>query len=299
MSTAVAGNAEQVEYWNGPEGQHWADHEARFDAMLVPFLEPVLGAAAVGAGTASSTSAAATARSSRAAAARGATVTGVDISAPMLARARERATAEALAVEFVQADAQVHAFAEPFDAVVSRFGVMFFADPAAAFANLAGRAAPGGPPGLRLLAGPVRQRVGGRARPGHAPDRRGARHAPARRARTVRLRRCRPGRGILEGAGFSDVAVDAATQPLLLGGGLDLDEAVAWLAEGGMGKRFLGGADAGHHRPGAGGGPGGHGAERLTRRRPHGVGHLAGARHRLISPTVPARKRPVHAVRYQ
>jgi hypothetical protein len=50
--------------------------------------------------------------------------------------------------------------------------------------------------------------------------------------------------GILEGAGFTDVAVDPVALPLLLGGGRDLDDAVAWLSEGGMAKRFLAGADA-------------------------------------------------------
>ena len=63
-------------------------------------------------------------------------VLGADISAPMLAVARQRAEAAGLAnVSVAQADAQVHAF-EPADAIYSRFGVMFFADPAAAFANI-------------------------------------------------------------------------------------------------------------------------------------------------------------------
>jgi SAM-dependent methyltransferase len=71
--------------------------------------------------------------------------TGADISAPMIASARERAAREGLATaRFVCADAQTHAF-EPAsaDAIVSRFGVMFFADPVAAFANLRRAAAPG------------------------------------------------------------------------------------------------------------------------------------------------------------
>jgi SAM-dependent methyltransferase len=57
-----------------------------------------------------------------------------------------RATEEGLTnVEFIRADAQVHPFAAAsFDLVVSRFGVMFFADPAAAFANLHRATAPGG-----------------------------------------------------------------------------------------------------------------------------------------------------------
>jgi SAM-dependent methyltransferase len=63
-------------------------------------------------------------------------VVGVDISAPLLDVARRRAAGLGN-VDFVQADAQTHRF-EPgaFDAIFSRFGVMFFADPAAAFANL-------------------------------------------------------------------------------------------------------------------------------------------------------------------
>ncbi len=49
--------------------------------------------------------------------------------------------------------------------------------------------------------------------------------------------------GILAAAGFTDVACEAHTPAILLGGGLGLDDTVAWLTEGGMGKRFLGGAD--------------------------------------------------------
>ena len=63
---------------------------------------------------------------------------GVDISGPALALARERAVASGVnGVEFIEADAQAHAF-EPgaFDVVISRFGTMFFGDPVAAFANL-------------------------------------------------------------------------------------------------------------------------------------------------------------------
>ena len=63
-------------------------------------------------------------------------VLGVDVSAPMLGRARERAPAD-LPLEFVLADATVHSF-EPgrSDLLFSRFGVMFFADPVLSFANM-------------------------------------------------------------------------------------------------------------------------------------------------------------------
>jgi SAM-dependent methyltransferase len=69
---------------------------------------------------------------------------GADISAPLVAAAKARADQAALSdVEFVQADAQTYPFAPAsFDAIVSRFGVMFFADPVAAFCNLRRAARP-------------------------------------------------------------------------------------------------------------------------------------------------------------
>ena len=70
---------------------------------------------------------------------------GVDLSAPMLDHARRLAEAEGLRnVTFRRADAQTHAFpAARFDLCVSRFGTMFFADPDAAFANIARALRPG------------------------------------------------------------------------------------------------------------------------------------------------------------
>jgi SAM-dependent methyltransferase len=61
-------------------------------------------------------------------------VLGVDISAPMLAAARIRAAGAA--VEFVEADASTMKYVQEYDLVFSRFGVMFFADPVAAFAHI-------------------------------------------------------------------------------------------------------------------------------------------------------------------
>jgi SAM-dependent methyltransferase len=65
-------------------------------------------------------------------------VTGVDISEPMLGQARQNiATSGAANITLVLADAQVHRFPpDSFDLLISRFGVMFFADPVAAFTNL-------------------------------------------------------------------------------------------------------------------------------------------------------------------
>jgi SAM-dependent methyltransferase len=66
-------------------------------------------------------------------------VLGVDVSAPMIERARRSTVAEALHnVSYEHADAEVHRFPEArFDVAISRFGTMFFADPVAAFANIA------------------------------------------------------------------------------------------------------------------------------------------------------------------
>jgi SAM-dependent methyltransferase len=72
-------------------------------------------------------------------------VLGVDTSAPAIERARELAGAEGLNnVTHAVADVQVHAFEnEAFDVAISRFGTMFFADPAAAFSNVARALRPG------------------------------------------------------------------------------------------------------------------------------------------------------------
>jgi SAM-dependent methyltransferase len=71
-------------------------------------------------------------------------VLGVDVSGPMLEQARASAAANA-SVEFVQADATVYPFQPASaDLVASRFGVMFFADPAKSFSNIHGALRPPG-----------------------------------------------------------------------------------------------------------------------------------------------------------
>ncbi|MFF8525944.1 class I SAM-dependent methyltransferase [Streptomyces werraensis] len=146
MADTPIANTHQYEAWNGYEGRHWADHQARYDALNDPVNAPLLDAAAlratdtvldIGCGNGSVT---------RLAARRAQHAVGIDLSAPMLERARVTAEAEGLPnVTHVQGDAQVHAF-EPasFDVAVSRFGVMFFADPVAAFTNIAGALRPRG-----------------------------------------------------------------------------------------------------------------------------------------------------------
>jgi SAM-dependent methyltransferase len=140
-------NADQIAYWNGPGGQHWADRQQAQDLMLAPVSEVLIDRARpkageriidVGCGCGATTLALAPKV--------GPTghVLGVDISAPMLARAKQLAS-PGLPVDFVLADATVYPF-EPasFDVLVSRFGVMFFADPALSFANMRGALRPSG-----------------------------------------------------------------------------------------------------------------------------------------------------------
>jgi len=131
---------EQLEHWNGPAGRRWVNEQERLDRVLAPLgalaidsAAPLAGERAVdvGCGCGASTLELAKRVGS------GGAVLGVDISAPMLARARERARTQALSwASFAESDATSHAFGGDADLVFSRFGTMFFADPAAAFANL-------------------------------------------------------------------------------------------------------------------------------------------------------------------
>lgn len=139
---------DQKTFWNGPAGQSWVEKQALFDAMYQPIVD-ALGWAAIKAGArrvldVGCGTGASTLEIARALGEDGRCV-GVDISEPMIASARENARREKLPAEFIVADAQTHAF-EPgdFDMVASRFGVMFFPDPVAAFANLKSAVREGG-----------------------------------------------------------------------------------------------------------------------------------------------------------
>ncbi|MDI3422513.1 class I SAM-dependent methyltransferase [Streptomyces luteolus] len=141
-------NTEQEESWNGPEGAYWAQHQDRWDAINSGFNQPLLDAARFGADGQVLDIGCGAGQTSRLAARRAehGRVLGVDLSAPMLDRARASAAREGLGnVTFVRADAQVHPFSPgAFDAAVSRYGVTFFADPVAAFANIGGALRSGG-----------------------------------------------------------------------------------------------------------------------------------------------------------
>jgi SAM-dependent methyltransferase len=132
-------NADQIAYWNGANGQRWTDRQAEQYVLLAPVSRTLIDRAAAKAGGRVIDVGCGCGSTSMAFAEQVAPdgfVLGVDISGPMLARARELAPRH-LPVDFVQADATVYPFdPQSFDLVVSRFGVMFFAEPAISFANL-------------------------------------------------------------------------------------------------------------------------------------------------------------------
>src|SRR6266403_1965821 len=118
-------NAEQIRYWNETAGPKWVAYQQLLDTQL----------SALGSQT-----------MDRAQVRFGGRALGVDVSAAMVARAAGSAREAGLAnVRFENADAQTHRFpAAEFDLLYSRFGVMFFADPTAAFTNLRAALRPGG-----------------------------------------------------------------------------------------------------------------------------------------------------------
>ena len=136
---ASEGNADQIANWNGPAGDKWVSHQVELDRALAAFGTRVLEDARispgahvldVGCGCGALTLLASSTTGSTG------LVVGVDVSAQMIQRARERSSGRGN-IQFVLADAAAEPFGGAFDVVLSRFGIMFFADPTAAFKNLA------------------------------------------------------------------------------------------------------------------------------------------------------------------
>jgi ubiquinone/menaquinone biosynthesis C-methylase UbiE len=148
MSTADRiANAEQIEYWNQVAGPKWVRMQEMIDSQIEGLGRMAMDAAGVAdaesvldVGCGCGTTTLQIARQMKA----GHSV-GIDISRPMLDLARERAQREGITnARFEEADAQVHSFHGNFEVLFSRFGVMFFEDPARAFANLRGALRLGG-----------------------------------------------------------------------------------------------------------------------------------------------------------
>ncbi len=242
-------NRDQAEHWNSREtmGQ-WLDEQAAHDQMLEPFIEMLINGAGlragdrvldVGCGCGATTMAAARVVAPGA-------VVGIDLSAPMLAQARTDAHSAGLGnVTLHEADAQTHAF-DPgaFDAVMSRFGIMFFDDPVAAFTNLHGAARDG----ARLafvcwqpLAANEWLLVPGAALAEHVPlqDIGGAPGGPGMFA----FADSRDVTRVLQDAGWSDIDTTDVRTPMYVGGHGSLDHAVKFLRSGSIGRTMLSGVD--------------------------------------------------------
>ena len=141
MSDATGDNAAQKDYWDGAAGDTWVEAQEQLDAMLEPISATVLAAAAAQAGERVIDIGCGCGAISLAMADAGAQVWGLDLSSAMLARARERAGGRA---HFSQGDAAAQRCTPDHDLVFSRFGVMFFEDPVAAFTQLRTALRPGG-----------------------------------------------------------------------------------------------------------------------------------------------------------
>jgi SAM-dependent methyltransferase len=140
-------NQDQIDFWNSQVAQKWVDRQDDIDAMLAPFTAALLGAADlgpqgpwrildVGCGAGETALLAGDI---------GHHVTGIDVSKPLLDLAKRRGAAAGLRdVQFFLGDASRVFIDPPFDLVMSRFGVMFFHDPVAAFTNLAKLLVPSG-----------------------------------------------------------------------------------------------------------------------------------------------------------
>jgi SAM-dependent methyltransferase len=239
-------NAEQREYWNSDESRHWVRHQDVYDRLLEPFGTRVIEAAAfapgeraldIGCGCGATTLAAARATTPG-------TALGVDLSEPMIGVARERARSEGLDnARFEAADAQTQAF-EPdsADVAISRFGVMFFDDPVAAFTNIHRAMRPDGRivfacwknllenEWLAVPGGAILQHV-------PLPDP-GPLDAPGPFAFADGDRL----RGILTSAGFTDVDLGVADESMLYVG-LDAGGVVDFVRNTGMGRTLLSNVD--------------------------------------------------------
>jgi SAM-dependent methyltransferase len=240
MSTDA--NREQIDYWNAQAGHKWVALQDRLDAQLDPLGRLAMDRLAVRAGErAIDVGCGCGATTAELAARVGpqGRVLGLDVSEPMLARARER-TAGAAHVTFAQSDAQTHAL-EPgaADAVFSRFGVMFFADPVAAFANLRRGLRPGGRLGFLCWQAAVANEWV------MVPMRAVLEHVampplPAPRAPgPFAFAEAEYVREVLAGAGFTDVTLEPDEPRMEIAGGADLDDVVDFLLQIGPAARAL------------------------------------------------------------
>ncbi len=242
MSALDAANKDQSDYWNGDAGRRWTALQDSQDKLFTPITAALFDAAALKPGENVIDVGCGAGETTLGAAARTGAALGVDVSEPLLGRARERAAAVGSPARFAHADATVHDFSgEAAAALISRFGVMFFADPARSFANLARGLRTGGRlafvcwrepkvnPWLMLPYTAAIKHVPAPPRPG--PDDPG----PFAFADEARVHR------VLGAAGFADITLTPMDFTLDVGVGEGLDNAVRKALEIGPAARALDG----------------------------------------------------------
>lgn len=246
--TSTGPNAEQIEYWNETSGARWVEMNDLIDAQISPLGEAAMMRAAVtpgerildigcGCGQTSLQLAEKVGADGQ--------VLGLDLSAVMLGRARERAERAGLSnLEFRNADAQTESLGGGFDLLFSRFGVMFFASPEEAFSNLRSALRPGGrltcvtwqSLGLNTwMQVPLAAAAKHLPPSGPPPD--PTAPGPFSFADSVRVE------AILAAAGFEQIAHESLERDLLVGGGRSLDETVSFVIQLGPAGAALRDAD--------------------------------------------------------
>jgi ubiquinone/menaquinone biosynthesis C-methylase UbiE len=236
-------NTEMAKAWV-EEGERWAEQADRYDATVSRHSRRLFEAARISRGEQVLDIGCGCGETTREAARHSVTglALGVDLSARMLERARELAQSEGLTnVRFEQADAQVHPFErQAFDLAISRFGVMFFADPVAAFRNIGQALRPGGRLALMSWQEPkknewilaVREALAmGRSLPEPPPG------APG----PFGLAELDGVRAILAEAGFEPIELDDVQEPMCFG--RDAADAFAFARTTGPVKGLLAGLD--------------------------------------------------------
>ncbi len=245
MATTRIPDRDQDEYWNGEEAAHWVCHVDRYDAMLGPFdchlfgradVHPTDAVVDVGCGCGATTLAAAGLAADGLA-------FGIDLSGPLVEVAVRRARRRGVGnVRFERADAESYPFERgAFDHALSRFGVMFFADPVAGFANVARALRPKGT--FTFVCWQEMARNDWIAIPGAAvgahvslpPLASGDAPGPFSLSDPDRIN------AILGMVGFARVDIAPVEEALVLGA--TVEDAVAFVAQTGMGRAILASVD--------------------------------------------------------